>query len=106
MVAIILLLTGFGLVFAGIGLLIIKFIARRMLEWWGLRRDALIVEGLISCRSYLPASRNHGTLYKVTYSYDYQGTTYSKQEDVSQEFYSMLGPPVPLSKNVPKTTPL
>src|SRR6059058_5285803 len=106
MVAIIILLTVFGLFFAGLGIFIIKLIARMILEWWMLRRDAVIVEGLISTRSYLPPSRNHGKIYKVTYDYDYQGKTYSKQEDVSEQFYSILGPPVPLRKNVPKTTPL
>jgi hypothetical protein len=106
MVAIIIMLSVFGLVFAGLGIFIIKFIARKILEWWGLRQDAVIVEGVISTRSYLPPSRNHGTIYNVTYSYDYQGKTYSKQESVSKEFYSILGPPVPLRKGVPKTTPV
>ena len=106
MAGIIIILTVLGLFFSGSGIFIIKFIARMILEWWGLRRDAVIVEGLISTRSYLPASRNHGTIYNVTYSYDYQGETYSKQESVSKEFYSSLGPPVTLRKNVPKTTPL
>ena len=54
MVAIIILLTVFGLFFAGLGILIIKLIARMILKWWMLRRDGVIVEGLISTRSYLP----------------------------------------------------
>lgn len=106
MVAIIIMLTIFGLIFAGLGILIIRVIGRKIFEWWELRRDAVLVEGFISSRSYLPASHNHGIIYSVTYSYDYQGRTYSKQEEVSKEFYSELGPPVPLRKNVPKTTPL
>lgn len=100
------MLTIFGLVFAGVGIFIIKHIVRMLLEWWWLRQDGIIVGGLIRTRAYLPPSRNHGRIYKVAYDYGYEGKTYSKQEDVSEAFYSSLGPPVPLRKDVPKTTPL
>jgi hypothetical protein len=105
MVAIIILLTIFGLFFTGLGILIIRIIGRKIFEWWALRRDAVLVEGWISDLSYLPASRNHGIIYQVTYRYDHQGKTYSKQEEVSKEFYSQLGPD-PLSKKISHTTPL
>jgi hypothetical protein len=106
MVAIIIMLALFGLGFIALGYSAIRVIIRRTLEWWWLRQDGVIIEGLISTRSYLPPSRNHGRIYKVAYEYDYQGKTYPKQEEVSEAFYSLLGPPVPLRKGVPKTTPL
>lgn len=106
MIGIIILLSVFGLFFGGMGILILIFIVRKILEWWYLRYSAVMIEGGIRSLYYLPPSRNHGTEFQVTYSYDYQGKTYSKRESVSKEFYRMLDPHAPVSKGVPIATPL
>lgn len=100
-------LTLFGLFLVVMGMFVIGIFARMTLEWWWLRRDGILLEGLIGTCSLSLIRNRRKPVCQVGYTYDYQGKTYSKQkEEVSEAFYRSLGQAVPNSKDAPRTTPL
>lgn len=94
MIAPILLLGGLSLLFFLLSVLIIYTLVR---SWWmfNLRRPGVTVEGRITHRNTRTVGGGNragrvGTAYYVTYSYDYQGKTYSHEQEVDESSYSVL----------------
>ena len=57
-------------------------------EWFGLRRQGIIVEGRITNRREKPTRGTPN--YYVTYGYDYDGQTYSREQQVRKKQYQAL----------------
>jgi hypothetical protein len=107
MVASSIFLTLFGLFLVVMGVIVLRIIARMTLKWWWLRRDGVIVEGLIGTCSYTYYRNRRRPVCQVGYTYAYQGKTYAQQkEEVSEVLYRSLGQAAPDRKDAPRTFPL